>query len=231
MFSPVNAAEIVGPERSTTISQVRDFLDSVGPHWFPIEGTDLASVLEREDAGASRSEVCLSTWFIQQFFAGRSIQMHGEQRHGLVESDYFQLGFVLDWLVPQRADIRRRVDAFQAEMGSKLSEFRRDYERNPHVFEALLPDPIWDRARPANFVWNGLVRRLVLEAKGFKFMPGDAIDLCHAVSGVSFANFATLDRQWKRRVDSLPKPNELARVYYEPELDQLVADVERALHQ
>jgi hypothetical protein len=46
-------------------------------------------------------------------------------------------------------------------MASKLSEFRRAYERNRHGFEALLPDPIWDRARPANFVWNGLVRRLV----------------------------------------------------------------------
>ena len=48
MFSPANAAEIVGPSQPNTIAAVRDFLDSVGPYWFPVEGADLVGILERE---------------------------------------------------------------------------------------------------------------------------------------------------------------------------------------
>jgi len=166
---------------------------------------------------------------MQQFFAGRSIQLHGEQRQGLVDTNYFKLGFVLDWLGPHRSDLRVRTEVFQSKLASSLVRFRRAYEKKPRGFEVVLPEPTWDGARPANFAWIGLVRRLVLEAKQFQFKSGDALDLCHAVAGASFADFATLDRQWKRRVNSLPTPNGLAKVYYEPELDQLVEDVETAL--
>jgi hypothetical protein len=229
MFSAANAAEIIGPERPSTISAVRNFLDAVGPNWFPVEGLDIVGVLEREASGADRSTACLSTWFLQQFFASRSIHLHGEQRQGLVGPEYFQLGFVLDWLSSHRADIRRRVDAFEASLGAKLTQLRRAYERNLHAFDENLPDPEWDAARPATFAWNGLLRRLIVEAKAFRYKKGDAVDLCHAVVGVAYANFATLDKQWKRRVASLPQPNNLARVYYEPELDRLVEDVESAI--
>jgi hypothetical protein len=229
MFSPANAAEIIGPDRPNSIAAIRDFLDSVGPFWFPVEGADLAGILEREAAGANRSDACLSTWFIQQFFAGRSIQLHGEQRQGLVSPDYFRLGFILDWLGPHRADIRRRVDAFDASLASKLVQLRRAYEKNRHGLDWHLPDPKWEPSRPATFAWNGLVRGLVLEAKAFQYKRGDGVDLCHAIAGASFANFATLDKQWKRRVQNLPRPNQLAQVYYEPELDELVKDVEHAV--
>jgi hypothetical protein len=84
-------------------------------------------------------------------------------------------------------------------------------------------------SRPATFAWNGLVRRLVLEAKAFRYEKGDSVDLCHAVASVAFANFATLDKQWKRRVQSLPRPNQLAQEYYATELDELVQDVAHAI--
>jgi hypothetical protein len=35
-----------------------------------------------------------------------------------------------------------------------------------------------------------------------------------------------IDKQWKRRVEGLPKPNKLARIYYQPELDKMVTDIE-----
>ena len=47
MFSPVNAAEIIGPEYQSSLLPVRAFLDGVGPHWFPVEGAD---VMESFDA-------------------------------------------------------------------------------------------------------------------------------------------------------------------------------------
>ena len=45
----------------------------------------------------------------------------------------------------------------------------------------------------------------------------------------AFASVGTLDRQWKRRVDGLPKPNQLAHIYYEPELDIMVDEIEAHL--
>ncbi|HXJ96246.1 MAG TPA: hypothetical protein VMT20_25700 [Terriglobia bacterium] len=54
------------------------------------------------------------------------------------------------------------------------------------------------------------------------------MDFSHAVVGSAFASIVTLDGQWKRRVEELPKPNGLAKVYYAPELDQMVSDIEAA---
>jgi hypothetical protein len=44
--------------------------------------------------------------------------------------------------------------------------------------------------------------------------------------GSAFANFATLDKHWKRRVEHLPKPNPLARIYYEREIEEMITDIE-----
>jgi len=52
------------------------------------------------------------------------------------------------------------------------------------------------------------------------------MDFCHAVLAAAFASVATLDKHWKRRIEGLPKPNKLARIYYSPELDNMVADVD-----
>ena len=62
-------------------------------------------------------------------------------------------------------------------------------------------------------------------------MPGDGIDFCQAVIGAAFSSVATLDKKWKRRVEMMPKPNKLARIYYSPELDRLVDDIESAVVQ
>jgi hypothetical protein len=57
------------------------------------------------------------------------------------------------------------------------------------------------------------------------------LDFCHAVMASAFSSVATLDKNWKRRVEDLPKPNGLPRVYYGPELGQMVSDVEWWLKQ
>ena len=70
------------------------------------------------------------------------------------------------------------------------------------------------------------MRTLIEESKAYQAKKGDGMDFCHAVVGSAFAHFAAFDKQWKRRVESLPQPNGLARIYYEPELDQMVTDIE-----
>ena len=74
-----------------------------------------------------------------------------------------------------------------------------------------------------------MIRLLVVGGKAYRFKKGDGADLCHSIAAGAFATFATLDKQWKGRMGRLPKPNQLAAVYYEPELDQLVTDLEVAV--
>ena len=82
---------------------------------------------------------------------------------------------------------------------------------------------------PASFAWFNLTKILIIESKSHQVKKGDGIDFCHAVMGSAFAKFAALDNNWKRRVEALPKPNGLARIYGPQELDQMVTDIELAL--
>jgi len=43
---------------------------------------------------------------------------------------------------------------------------------------------------------------------------------------VPYGSFAVLDKHWKQRIEALPKPNGVAKIYYAPELDQLIVDLE-----
>jgi hypothetical protein len=229
LFSPTNAAEIIGPEYQSSLAVIKSFLDTIGPHWFPVEGVDIVAVLERESSGADRATACMSSWFVNQFFASRNIQLHGEQRMEAVEPGFFRLASVLDWLNPHRATIRRKLSELDQVLGDRLLRLRHAYEQDRQRFEQVLPEPRYEDSRPATFAFNGLVRCLAIEAKAYRFKKGDGADLCHSVVGAAFGTFATLDKHWKRRVNILPKPNRLARIYYEPELEQLVTDLETTL--
>jgi hypothetical protein len=65
--------------------------------------------------------------------------------------------------------------------------------------------------------------------KGVASEGSDGIDFSQAVVGSAYASVAALDKHWKRRVEALPQPNGLARVYCSPHLDQMVQDIERQL--
>jgi hypothetical protein len=84
---------------------------------------------------------------------------------------------------------------------------------------------------PATFTYVHLVRNLVINAKAQRLKEGDGVDFCHAVMATAFSSVATLDKHWKRRIESLPKPNGLARIYYGAELDRMVTDIESWLKQ
>ena len=117
---------------------------------FPLEGSDVTRVMEREASGTGSGTACTSEWFMNLFFAARNIALHGEQRLNLVEPDFFQLGFVLDWLRPRRDDIRQRLAAFDGELSGVLARLRQAYEVNPLEFERLLPAPQFDPRAAGN---------------------------------------------------------------------------------
>lgn len=70
------------------------------------------------------------------------------------------------------------------------------------------------------------MRTLISEAKSHQIVKNDGIDFGQAVVAPSIAKLATLDKHWKRRIEKLPRPNQLARIYCETELDEFVDDFE-----
>lgn len=127
---------------------------------------------------------------------------------------------VLDWVQENRESIRRDEVRIDDALRDLVKGLRADYESDPGSLDRLLPPHPFDEHRPATFVL--LHRMLVVEAKEFQFKQHDGLDLCHATLAAAYGSLVTLDKQWKRRVENLPTPNRLAKVYYRPELDQLV---------
>jgi len=221
LFSLTNAAEVAGPQ-GVSASAVRAFLNSIGPCWVPLE-LNPWSVVQREQAGLA-DRAPLSDHFIKAYFQQRAYDLspEGSRVLDLSAESFFRLGAVLDWVQEDRDNIRRDARETDQTLQDKLKQLRADYDKDPAALDGLLPPLPFNEQQRATFVLVHLLRTLVLEAKAFQFKENDALDFCHAVLAVAYGSLATLDKQWKRRVESLPKPNHLARVYYRPELDELV---------
>lgn len=215
LFSSANAAELAGP-RGRSFNAVKSFLDQLGPHWVPVELNPF-KVVEREWSGVGRAESCISPEFMNAYFHDRTAGYSpGSGKVIDLSRDFFSLGAVLDW-VAQSGKLHKQ----SAEFDKVLKEAVRGARgRKP------MPPQPFDASKPATFACGSLLRTLIVEAKAYQVKKGDGLDFCHAVMGSAFASVATLDKHWKRRVEGLPRPNGLARIYYQPELDQMVTDIE-----
>jgi hypothetical protein len=74
------------------------------------------------------------------------------------------------------------------------------------------------------------MRILVSEAKAYCFKKGDGTDFSHAIFAAAFGSIVTLDKQWKGRIEKLPQPNRLAKVFYGSELNQFVDVLEERVN-
>ena len=108
-------------------------------------------------------------------------------------------------------------------------EHRAKYDKDSSWLDTTFPQLTFRLDCPATFAYVNLVRLMILESKEHTIMPNDGIDFGQAVIGSAYFSVATLDKDWKRRVEMLP-PNKLARIYYQQELDQMVRDLERNLN-
>jgi len=111
-------------------------------------------------------------------------------------------------------------------MLGRINTYRLEFERSPAWLNQNFPVLPFNSLMPATFAYVNLIRTLILEAKAYQLKKGDGVDFCHAVVGAAFASVATLDKQWKRRVEGLPTPNGLARIYYLPEIGDMLTAVE-----
>jgi hypothetical protein len=218
-----NAAEIVGPQ-GRSLEALRQFLTEIGPRWFPVE-LDPLEVVRRELAGIDPAGSCVSKRFLKDYSAHRMNLTPGP----LVDLSerFFSLGAVVEWRHMQRESIRSGVAALDDMLMKRIGEQRAQFEVEPRWLDQRFPTLSFNDSKPATFTYSNLVRTLILEAKAYKLKKGDGVDFCHAVMASAFASVATLDKHWKRRIEGLPQPNKLARIYYQQELDQMVDDIER----
>jgi hypothetical protein len=222
LFSSANAAELAGPE-GNSFEAVRAFLDQLEDHWVPIELNPF-KVIEREKQGVRPSESSISADFMTAYFRNRTVGYSpGSGKVIDLSHDFFRLGVVMDW-VAQSDKIRKNSPKMDNELMTAIYETRAKYEQNPSLLQNKFST--FNPAMPTSFTCFNLLRTLVIESKAYQVKKGDGLDFCHAVMGSAFASVATLDKQWKRRVDNLPQPNELARIYSPLELDKMVTDLE-----
>lgn len=223
LFSVTNAAELSGPQ-GRSAETVRTFLDEIGPRWVPVELSPI-DVVDRELSGVNADSPCVSASFMKSYLV-HLIRDYtpGSGKVISLSDDFFRLGAILDWVGPQRESIRKGSAEMDEVLRNKFVEVASKSNLDIRWLDERFPRIPFNPAQPACFVYRNLVRTLIEEASIFK--NNDGMDFCHAIMASAYGSFATLDRHWKRRVESLPKPNQLARIYCASELDQMVTDME-----
>ena len=224
LFSVANAAELTGFQEGS-FREVRAFLEEIGPRWFPVE-LNPYMVVKRELSGKKADESCFSDKFMRDYLRYRAGNKPLTEN---ISAEFFRLGPIMDWLAPQRDSITKGKADLDDKLIRNIKEHRARYEADPRWLETAFRRLTVCEAPPATFAYNNLIRTLILETKSYHLKRNDGIDFCQAVIGSAFSSFATLDKPWKRRIESLPKPNKLARIYYAQELDGMVADIDSAL--
>lgn len=222
LFSVTNAAELAGP-KGASADAARVFLDAIGPRWFPAELSPI-DVIQREVTGQCGASACIAERFLKSYAAHR-IRSYAPGSGKVIDlsPDFFRLGGLLEYLGLQRESILAGSQKFDSLLRTKVAMVRERCNRNQKWLDARFPRVPFDPLFPATFIFKNLLRVMIDEET---LRPGDGMDFCHAVTAGAFASFAALDKRWKRRVGSLPKPNRLARIYGPSELDQMVADME-----
>jgi len=229
LFSIANGVEISGAQGASA-STIKDFLDELGPHWYPVDFNPY-KVMEHEKAGVDPGGCCLADDLLRAYFANRTCEhLPGSGKVIDLSPEFFRLGPFVDWLCPERDHFLERSRAFDAELRTSVDKLRAKHKHSAGWLDHVLPLMPFSPRGAATFSFTCLMRGLISDS-GFQVKKGDGMDFCHAVMASSFATFAALDRQWKRRVENFPKPNRAARVYYEPELQAMVTDIELALGQ
>lgn len=228
LFSFANSIEAGGPQGDSA-DAVRAFLRSIGPHWVPLEMNPW-TVIERENAGQTDTTPCISAEFLESYFKKRTHDL--AEKGQIIDLDperFWRLDLVLDWERQEEdpAETRKKAAEIDVAFIDSVNQLRSETKGDPSSLDKKHP-PVADvTGHPATYVLAHLMRALAIQ-RGDNLKAHDGLDLCHAVLGMAYGSIATLDRQWKRRVtDALPSTSGLAKLYYRPEADQLVADLER----
>lgn len=225
LFSYTNAVEIAGPQGATAVA-IRSFLDDVKSFWTPLELNPWKVV--RREADGMLDQAPVSESFMKAYCEERlhDLSSGGSSALDLSRDSFFRLSAVADWAQEHRDDIRRNAAEIDRTFSDRFKALRDDHYRDPSALDSETFHFPFDTHRPATFVLNNLLHMLVREAKAFQYKKNDGIDFCHAVLASAYGSLITLDKQWKRRMENLPLRHHLAKVYYRPQVDELVDSLE-----
>jgi hypothetical protein len=226
LFSFTNAIEL-GDADGMPAERIRTFLDEIGAHWAPIEMNPW-TVAKRESVGSNKSTPRVSKVFVDAYLKERlhEASPEGSKVVDLSPDSFFKLSSVMKWASAQKDDARKDCAKLDEALIKRVREDYADYQRDPAALDKSTPEVEFSENAPARFALLNLLRLLVKESKNSTLKKGDGRDLCHAVLGSAYGSIAALDKHWKRRVEALPKPNNLACIYYAPQLDELVNNLE-----
>jgi hypothetical protein len=228
LFSLANAIELTGTQ-GESIDSMKKFLDELGEHWFPLE-MNPEIVIKREQDGKTPPESCVAEEFLRRYIMIRRADSPEKKLLDL-SGNFFRLSLLLEgWVEPHRNSIRSGIQRRDARMIAFINDCRQMYRRDLKWLDENLPESQFDPSYPATFVYFNLIRQLVLN-RGDNLKRGDGIDFCHAVIGAAFSSVMTLDKRWKRRIETLPQPNGVARIYSPDELGLLIEHIEVAVEQ
>ena len=215
LFSGENAIELPANHN------VQSFLDDVGPEWAPLPLNPWAVAQpDRAGAGASASaSESIATSHCQQSSAEVSPRV-GVVRDQSADT-HRRLGEAVLW-VRGNAGAVRDFQKLSEAVCKRVEEDCLDYGKEPASLETIAPSVPFLRECPVHFALNHLLRALMVESRASQLRERDGVDLCRAVMAVSYARVAMLDVAWKRRVEGLPRPHELAEVYCAGELGVFV---------
>ena len=221
LFSVANSIDLVGSNKT-----VKAFLKQIANHWFPVD-LSVNEVCKREEQGLVGSNAFSAMDFARTVFAAQVQPYLASGKLTDISADLFAPDKFIEWLELHKDRIWKDRDALDESLFRKVKEYRSRQKLDPLWVERSFPEFARFRSdKPAMFAYENIIRGFVVD-RGTQPKKGDGLDLSHAVLGSAFASFAALDGQWKKRVESLPKPNGLAKIYSEPELDHMVSDVER----
>jgi len=228
LFSCPNAAELTGAKGPNFLT-IKDFLNEIGPHWFPVEISP-TEVVKREQQGHPPANSSLAVGFMESYLTDRirDIAQGSGEIIDLPEG-FFKLGPVLDWIISYGDSLRSDLTRLDDASIGMISEYRKEFEDNPNWLEDNYPTVSFDKARPASFVYHHLIKILIRDAKSHQLKKGYGADFCHAVIASAFASVAALDKHWKHRIESLPKPNKVARIFYKPHLSEMIDEIDSLL--
>lgn len=222
VFSIAHAIELSNSNR------VKAFLDELGDRWYPIEMV-LQKVLDREDKGESLGKCCFDEDILKAYFAARTSGcVPGSGRVIDLSEGFFRLGAFVDWLAPRRDQHLTLCRGMDAILKDGIALLRAKAKQQPSWLNGAMPLFPFNSSRSVRFAYTNLLRGLISD-RGYQIKKGDGVDFHHAVMAAAISSFATLDKQWKRRLEDLPKPNKVPRIYYEPEIPAMITDIESQL--
>jgi hypothetical protein len=214
LVSVMNIREIAG-NTGQSAAELRDFLDAIGPRWFPISISP-NEVAEQEERFTPReNSPALGVAIVQDDHFRR-----------LLASGNLSLSSVVD---PTRGEAGATLidegDPREAFVVAQVGRWRSEYASRRSVLDESWPALRPDGERLTKAIYHAVVGLCITES--FEFSRRDVRDLLHAVVPSAYADFILLDPNWAAQLEKVKRRLGIdrPRIYTKRTVDSFLADL------